>query len=89
MSKGIERYHRPMDCPPAFWLNHTVYWIRLEAAYMSEKKTTNVTGVSHVVGLKEIRHVAYAALQHVIAVGVLVFYSKNAIGAALRAFIGA
>ena len=78
-----------MDRPAGFWLNHAVYWIRLEATHMSKNKTAIVTGVSQRVGLKEIRHVACAALQQAIAVSVLVFYSKNVIGAALRAFIGA
>jgi len=31
-----------MDCPPSFWLNRTIDWIRQEAAYMSEKKTAIV-----------------------------------------------
>ena len=55
---------------------------------MSEKKTAIVTGVSHGVLLNEARQAAYAVLRHVIAVGVLVFYSKNVIAAARRAFIG-
>jgi hypothetical protein len=35
-----------MDCPPNFWLNRIVGWIRQEAAYMSEKKTAMVTAKS-------------------------------------------
>lgn len=43
----------------------------------------------HSVGLKETRRIACAALQHVIAAGVLMFYSKSVMGSALRAFVGA
>ena len=55
---------------------------------MSEKKTAIVTEVSHGV-FNEVRQAAYAVLRHVIAVGVLLFYSKNVIAAAFRAFVGA
>ena len=43
--------------------------------------------LQHSVGLKGTRRIACAALQHAIAAGVLMFYSKNFIGAALRAFV--
>ena len=43
----------------------------------------------HSVGLKDIRRIAYAALRHAIAAGILMFYSKSVMGAALRAFVGA
>jgi len=40
------------------------------------------------VGLSETRRIAGATLQYAIAAGVLVFYSKNVLGAALRALVG-
>lgn len=43
----------------------------------------------HAVRLTETRRIACAALQHAIAAGVLMFYSKSVLGAALRAFVGA
>jgi len=42
----------------------------------------------HRVGLSETRRIAGATLQYAIAAGVLVFYSKNVLGAALRALVG-
>jgi hypothetical protein len=42
----------------------------------------------HRVGLSETRRIAGATLQYAIAAGVLVFYSKNVLGAALRALLG-
>ena len=41
------------------------------------------------VGLQDTRRLVYALLQHLIAAGVLIFYSKSVMGAALRACIGA
>lgn len=40
-------------------------------------------------GLVETRRIACAALQYAIAVGFLMFDSKSALGAAVRAFVGA
>jgi hypothetical protein len=42
----------------------------------------------HRVGLSETRCIARATLQYAIAASVLVFYSKNVLGAALRALVG-
>jgi hypothetical protein len=42
----------------------------------------------HRVGLSETRRIARATLQYAIAASVLVFYSKNVLGAALRALVG-
>lgn len=42
----------------------------------------------HRVGLSETRRKAGVTLQYAIGVSVLVFYSKNALGAALRALVG-
>ena len=42
----------------------------------------------HRVGLSETRRIARATLQYAIAASVLVFYSKNVLGAALRALLG-
>jgi hypothetical protein len=43
----------------------------------------------HRVGLTETRRVARATLQHVFAVGILMFYSRNLLGSAIRACVGA
>ena len=43
----------------------------------------------HSVGIKETRRIACVALQHAMAAGVLMFYSKSVMGAAFRAFVGA
>ena len=45
-------------------------------------------GLRHKVGLSETRRVAIATLQYAIAASVLMFYSKNVLGAALRALVG-
>jgi len=42
----------------------------------------------HRTGLSETRRIAGATLQYAIAISVLVFYSKNVLGAALRALVG-
>jgi hypothetical protein len=42
----------------------------------------------HRVGLSEARRIAGATLQYAIAASVLMFYSKNVLGAALRALVG-
>jgi hypothetical protein len=42
----------------------------------------------HRVGLSETRRIAGATLQYAIAASVLMFYSKNVLGAALRALVG-
>ncbi len=41
------------------------------------------------IGLTETRRIAYAALQHAIAVAVVVFCSRSLLGAAIRACVGA
>jgi hypothetical protein len=45
-------------------------------------------GPRHRVGLPDTRRIAGATLQYAIAASVLVFYSKNVLGAALRALVG-
>jgi hypothetical protein len=45
-------------------------------------------GLRHGVGLSETRRIAGATLQYAIAASVLMFYSKNVLGAALRALVG-
>jgi hypothetical protein len=42
----------------------------------------------HRVGLSETRRIAGATLQYAIAASILMFYSKNVLGAALRALVG-
>ena len=39
-------------------------------------------------GLRETRRIASVALQHALAVAVLTFYSRNMLGAAIRACVG-
>jgi hypothetical protein len=45
-------------------------------------------GLRHRVGLSETRRIAGATLQYAIAASILMFYSKNVLGAALRALVG-
>ncbi len=45
-------------------------------------------GLRHRIGLSEIRRVAGSTLQYAIAASVLMFYSKNLLGAALRTLVG-
>jgi hypothetical protein len=45
-------------------------------------------GLRRRVGVSETRRIAGATLQYAIAASVLMFYSKNAVGAALRALLG-
>jgi hypothetical protein len=45
-------------------------------------------GLRHRVGLSETRRIAGATLRYAIAASVLMFYSKNVVGAALRALVG-
>jgi hypothetical protein len=37
LCKGIGRDLRPMDCPPGFWLNRIVDWIRGSGLYVREE----------------------------------------------------
>jgi hypothetical protein len=45
-------------------------------------------GLRHRVGLSETRRIASVTLQYAIAGSVLMFYSKNVLGAGLRALVG-
>jgi hypothetical protein len=45
-------------------------------------------GLRHRVGLSETRRIGVATLQYAIAASVLMFYSKNVLGAASRALVG-
>jgi hypothetical protein len=82
-----------MDCPLSFWPNRAVDQIRQEAAYMSEKKTGNVTeelqSGRRTVGIVETRRIACATLQNAVVAGVLMFYSRSVLGAVIRACVGA
>jgi hypothetical protein len=50
-------------------------------------KDGNAKNIRHRIGFAETRRVACATLQHALAVGVLMFYSKNLLGSVIRAFV--
>ncbi len=55
----------------------------------SSKGVDSQSSPEHSVGLSETRRIAGATLQYAIAASVFVFYSKNVLGSALRALLGA
>ena len=70
----------------------------LVVAYRDEESLRELIAAPCIIGigfgsreaaLTETRRIACAALQHAIAAGVLMFYSKSVIAAAVRAFVGA